>query len=79
MTWNNKVVWSEGMFLRPTHFQQHVRYIENLIERRADSLRSYPWGFKSRLLAEQCLSLGKIGIAAGEGVVTDVPPVEGPL
>jgi len=74
MTWNNKVVWSEGMFLRPTHFQQHVRYIENLVERRADSLRSYPWGFKSLKLDEQLLSLGKIGIAAAEGVFADGTP-----
>ena len=29
MSWDNKVVWSEGMFLRPQHFQQHDRYLEN--------------------------------------------------
>ncbi|MCP6146127.1 hypothetical protein, partial [Pseudomonas aeruginosa] len=27
MSWNNRVVWSEGMFLRPQHFQQHDRYL----------------------------------------------------
>ena len=27
----NKVVWSEGMFLRPQHFQQQNRYLEHLI------------------------------------------------
>ena len=74
MTWNNKVVWSEGMFLRPTHFQQHVRYVENLVERRGDSLRSHPWGFKSLKLDQELLRLGKLGIAAAEGVFADGTP-----
>ena len=34
MSWYNKVIWSEGMFLRPAHFQQHNRYVENLVEMR---------------------------------------------
>ena len=32
MSWKNKVVWSEGLFLRPQHFQQHDRYIEAFVE-----------------------------------------------
>ena len=32
MTWHNKVLWTEGMFLQPQHFQQHERYLEKLIE-----------------------------------------------
>ena len=28
MTWHNKVIWTEGMFLQPQHFQQHDRYTE---------------------------------------------------
>jgi CheY-like chemotaxis protein len=31
MSENNKTVWSEGMFLRPQHFQQHDRYLETLV------------------------------------------------
>ena len=26
MTWHNKVMWTEGMFLRPQHFQQQDRF-----------------------------------------------------
>ncbi|MGE8309571.1 MAG: hypothetical protein ACN6QR_08525, partial [Pseudomonas protegens] len=26
MSWNNRVVWSEGMFIGTQHFQQHDRY-----------------------------------------------------
>ena len=28
MSWRNKVVWSQGMFLQPHHFQQEARYTE---------------------------------------------------
>ena len=45
MSWNNKIVWSEGLFLRPQHFQQQDRYHEQYVEQRAGRLRSYPWGF----------------------------------
>ncbi|MEY4209827.1 MAG: hypothetical protein RLZ92_205, partial [Pseudomonadota bacterium] len=34
MSINNKIVWSEGMFLRPQHFQQHDRFIERFIDGR---------------------------------------------
>ncbi|MBT8438593.1 MAG: type VI secretion system baseplate subunit TssK, partial [Gammaproteobacteria bacterium] len=45
MSWNNKVIWSEGMFLRPQHFQQQTRYLENYVEGRAALLTNHPWGF----------------------------------
>ena len=41
MTWHNKVVWTEGMFLQPQHFQQHDRYTEyQLRQRLAATARS---------------------------------------
>ena len=62
MSWNNKVVWSEGLFLRPQHFQQHDRYLENFVEGRCSGLRTFPWGFTtlkidSALLPEQTADL----------------------
>ena len=35
---SNRVVWKEGTFLRPQHFQQHDRYLESLVEARAGGL-----------------------------------------
>jgi type VI secretion system protein ImpJ len=69
--WNSKVIWSEGMFLRPIHFQQHVRYLENLLEGRCQPLHSYPWGFAALKLDAPMLSLGKIAIAQARGVFPD--------
>ena len=32
MSWRNRVIWSEGLFLRPQHFQQQIRYLEQFVE-----------------------------------------------
>lgn len=74
MAWNNKVVWSEGMFLRPQHFQQHTRYVENYVEGRCAVLNPYPWGFTSLQLDRQLLKLGKVGIRSASGVFLDGTP-----
>ncbi len=74
MSRNNKVVWSEGMFLRPQHFQQHARYMENFIEERSSVLRSFPWGFRELQLDQQLLGLGKIAISRASGVFPDGTP-----
>jgi len=74
MNWNNKVVWSEGMFLRPQHFQQHERYIEHLVHNRSDGLRAYDYGFKSLKLDTELLALGQVAIVSAEGVLPDGTP-----
>ena len=74
MSWNNKVIWSEGMFLRPQHFQQHTRYLENYVEGRSAVLRTHPWGFSQLKLDRQLLTLGKFGIASAQGVFPDGTP-----
>ncbi len=74
MSWNSKVVWSEGMFLRPQHFQQHTRYVERLVESRCGHLRSYPWGFTQLEVDEQSLGLGKLSIRSAQGVFPDGTP-----
>ena len=38
MTISNKVVWSEGLFLRPQHFQQQDRYFERYIDGRCEAI-----------------------------------------
>ena len=74
MSWHNKVIWSEGMFLRPHHFQQQTRYIENYVEGRCAVLRSYPWGFNRLQIDRQLLTLGKFGISGAQGVFPDGTP-----
>lgn len=68
---HNKVIWSEGMFLRPQHFQQHDRYLEEQNKKRTRLYTSYAWGITRLSIDEQHLGLGKIVINHCEGVMPD--------
>ena len=46
MSWNRKVIWSEGMLLQPQHLQQHDRYLMTQLEARAGRLRAYASSMK---------------------------------
>src|SRR3546814_8148644 len=56
MAEKNKVVWSEGMFLRPQHFQQFERYLEGMLQQRAVALQGFFWGFSHLALDRDALS-----------------------
>jgi type VI secretion system protein ImpJ len=74
MSSNNRVVWSEGLFLRPQHFQQHERYVERYVEGRARALRSHSWGFTELEIERDLLSIGKLGLRRAAGVFPDGTP-----
>ncbi|MBD8871354.1 type VI secretion system baseplate subunit TssK [Rhodanobacter sp. DHB23] len=74
MTQNNKVVWSEGLFLRPQHLQQQERYLERFVELRAGNLRPHAWGFHELELETDLLAIGKLGIRQARGVFPDGTP-----
>ena len=72
--WRRKVLWSEGLFLRPQHFQQQERYLENLIERRARAIRSYGWGFEALELDDAAAAIGSIALRQASGILPDGTP-----
>lgn len=74
MSANNKVVWSEGLFLQPQHFQQQDRYFERYVETRCHALASHSWGFTEVELERDYLSIGKIGVRRASGVFPDGTP-----
>lgn len=74
MSKNARVIWSEGMFLRPHHFQQYTRYLEHLIEERSAPLTTYSWGVLSLQLDQKLLGLGKIALDSACGIFTDGTP-----
>jgi len=78
MSTKSKVVWSEGMFLRPQHFQQQDRYFESYVEGRCRTLQSYFWGFETLEIDSQLLKLGKISITRCQGVFPDGTPISVP-
>ncbi|ENO95985.1 type VI secretion protein [Thauera phenylacetica B4P] len=78
MTTHSKVIWSEGMFLQPQHLQQHDRYVESLVERRAGALRDHAWGWIELALDEPSLRMGRIALARARGLLPDGTPFDFP-
>jgi type VI secretion system protein ImpJ len=71
MTWTNKVIWTEGMFLQPQHLQQHDRFLAQQAQMRLAATAPYGWGFVSLTLDSAALRLGKIAMATAHGVMPD--------
>jgi type VI secretion system protein ImpJ len=71
MSWNAKVHWTEGLFLRPHHLQQADRYVENAIDSRARHVTPYPWGFSALEIDHDLLQQCKFGLRRGAGVMPD--------
>lgn len=78
MSSRNKVVWSEGLFLRPQHFQQQDRYLEHLVDARSAALRPYSWGFTEVQIERELLTIGKFGLKRASGVFPDGTPFQMP-
>lgn len=70
----NKVVWTEGMFLLPQHFQQHDRYLEALINGRCLGLRTYDRGFYTLKIDANLLKIGQFALVECRGVFPDGTP-----
>ena len=75
---HNKVVWSEGMFLQPQHFQQHDRYLEHHLEARCADLTPYPWGVTELEIDHGLLAMGKVAVNRCRGIFPDGTPLSIP-
>ena len=71
MSWDSKVIWSEGLFLQPQHFQQADRYVEALVSGIARRSRPYFWGFSDLEIDREVLKFGKFAIKACSGLTPD--------
>jgi type VI secretion system protein ImpJ len=78
MSAHSKIVWSEGLFLRPQHLQQQGRYLERYIENRCQALRSHSWGVTELELERDLLAIGKLGLRRVAGVFPDGTPFRMP-
>jgi len=74
MTWHNKVMWTEGLFLQPQHFQQQDRFISHLVDSRIGAVSGHGWGFTSLAIDEAALQQGKLAITSAQGVLPDGMP-----
>ena len=78
MSWKSKVVWSEGLFLRPHHLQQNDRYVEGLIDNRTRHISPYPWGFSALEIDRDLAQQSKFAVRRATGVMPDGTPFDIP-
>ena len=71
MTWHNKVLWTEGMFLQPQHFQQHERHMARASLRLQSAVAPYMRGYTALELDEAALQQGSLALASATGVLPD--------
>jgi type VI secretion system protein ImpJ len=74
MSDRNKVVWSEGLFLRTQHFQQQDRYTEGLVRGALQAAPMQSFGFRSLTLDKPALDAGRVAIASASGIFPDGTP-----
>ena len=67
----DKVVWSEGMLLRPQHLQQHDRYLDQQFRTRTQMLNPFGWGLRQLQIDEQLLQQGAFALSQADGIFAD--------
>ncbi len=78
MRYLSRVVWSEGMYLGPHHFQAQNRYFEDAIRFVTSSLWYEPWGLCGCGLDAEALLNGTVSVVHARGVFPDGLPFEMP-
>lgn len=70
-TMKNRVLWQEGMFALPQHFQQQQRHNDAMLRERLDALGDFAWGFTELSLNTKLLAQGKVMIDRAAGCLPD--------
>ncbi len=71
MSSRNPVIWHEGLFVKPQHFQQQARAAEAAVHQRVHSLNDALYGFSELVLNTEYLSFGKVAITQARGIMPD--------
>lgn len=67
----SKILWSEGTFIRPQHFQQQEKYLLTEFHNRIESVQSYYWGFRKLKINHSDLDIGQFSIDECAGSFQD--------
>jgi len=75
---SGKILWGEGLFLRPQHFQQQDQYHEDRLHRTAGLLHPYAWGVGALqvdrdALANNALRLLELSLRFQDGELVTAP------
>lgn len=66
-----KVLWGEGLFLRPQHFQQQDAYHEWRLAQAVRGLHPYAWGVRSIKVDTDALQAGRLRLTELQMVLPD--------
>ncbi|MGE5451683.1 MAG: type VI secretion system baseplate subunit TssK [Acidobacteriota bacterium] len=71
MIQTSKVLWGEGLFLRPQHFQHQDAYHEWRLAQMARSLHPYAWGIRSLKVDPDALQTGLLRLLEVQAILPD--------
>ncbi len=74
----SKVLWGEGLFLRPQHFQRQDAYHEGRLQDLAQTLHPYAWGCRRVRFDPQALGHGTLRALELSVVFPDGEPFDAP-
>lgn len=78
MSYSAKVLWGEGLFLRPQHFQRQDAYHEARLFESIQAIQPYNWGVRSvqfdrDSLASNVLRVGELSLVFQDGTLYSAP------
>lgn len=71
MSSRNRVIWREGLFIKPQHFQQQQRHSDYALHARLSALSDYFYGLQSLAINEDYLGFGRIALVWATGILPD--------
>lgn len=74
----SKVVWSEGMYLAPHHFQAQNRYFEDSVHFATGNLWNAVYGFTSYSVDVEGIRNGTVALLSARGIFQDGLPFDMP-
>lgn len=74
----HRIVWSEGLFITPQHFQQADLYHEAQVAERIAVTRPFPWGVHSMEIDQETLTGGSFRLLSFRGLFPSGASVRAP-
>ena len=77
----SKVLWGEGLLLRPQHFQRQDHYHEQCLHKSIKAVHPYAWGVEAlqvdrEALTNSVLRLLALAVRFQDGELVDAPDVD---
>ncbi|QGZ66431.1 type VI secretion system baseplate subunit TssK [Paraburkholderia acidisoli] len=81
MSYSSKVLWGEGLFLRPQHFQRQDAYHEARLFESIQAIQPYNWGVRSirtdhDALGSNLLHLSELSLVFPDGTLYSAPQAD---